>query len=78
MLEKDPNDVSDSAGEETALLSSDELENTGLTISNGAEVANLPDFPQSFQDINIDEFLASEWEKDPGVMDPGDIFGADE
>jgi hypothetical protein len=70
-LEKDPNDVSDSAGEETALLSSNELENTGLTISNGVEVADLPGFPQSFQEINIDELLAS-------VMDPGDIFGSDE
>jgi hypothetical protein len=78
MLEKDPNDVSDSAGEETALLSSEELENTGLTISNGVEAPDLPGFPQSFQEINIDEFLASGWEKDLGAMDPGDIFGSNE
>ena len=77
MLEKDPNDVSDSAREETAPLSSDELENTGLTISNGVEVADLPGF-QSFQEINIDEFLASGWEEDPRVMDPRDIFGSNE
>ena len=75
MLEKDPNDVSDSAGEETALLGSGELENTGLTTSNGVEVADLPGFPQ---EINIDEFLAPGWEEEPGVMDPEDIFGPDE
>jgi len=59
MLEKDPNNVSDSAEEETALLGSGELENTGLTISNKMEVADLPGFPQSFQEINIDNFLVS-------------------
>jgi hypothetical protein len=53
MLEKDPNDVPDSAGEKTALLSSGELENAGLTTSNGVEVANLPDFPQPSREINI-------------------------
>jgi hypothetical protein len=77
MLEKGPNDVSDSAGEETALLGSGELENTGLTTSSGVEVDLLPGFPQPFQEINIDELLASGWEEDPGVMDPGDIFGSD-
>jgi hypothetical protein len=70
-LEKDPNDVSDSAGEETALLRSSELENTGLTTSNEAEVADLSGF-------NMDEFLASGWEERPGVINPGDIFGSDE
>jgi hypothetical protein len=77
-LEKDPNDVSDSAGEETALLGFSELENTGLTTSNGVEVADLSGFSQSFQEINMDEFLTSGWEEHPGVMNPGDIFGSDE
>jgi hypothetical protein len=59
MLEKDPNDASDSAGEETALLGSGELENIGLTTSDGVEVADLPGFPQPFEEVNIDEFLVS-------------------
>jgi hypothetical protein len=75
MLEKDPNDASDSTGEETALLSSGGLENTGLTTSNGVEVADLPGFTQ---EMNIDEYLISGWEEGPGVTDPGDIFGPDE
>ena len=74
MLENDLNDVSDSAGEETALLGSGELENTGLTTNNGVEVADLPGFPQPFQESNIDESLASGWEELPGVMDPRGYF----
>ena len=78
MLEKDPNDVSDSAGEETALLGSGELENIDLATSNGVEVADLPGFPQSFREINMGELLALGWGEEAGVMDPRNIFRLDE
>jgi hypothetical protein len=77
VLEEDPKDVLHSAEEETALLGSGELQNTGLTTSDGVGVVDLPG-SRSFLETNIDEFLALGWEEYPGVMDPGDIFGSDE